>query len=268
MQKLPIELMETLTTNKKLRNQIANAIKQCDKNGHFKFFKTVSYPLSYIVTQEQINTARKAKEEAVNKLLSTKHSSITFIDMGANFINEPGYLNSHRMRCYFTNNVGKHYFLEVGTALNKKEMRIDFAIDMDLKLECETLRNETFAKYLEAKNSLNYAFIRTATKEQISTAKQEIDKALEENRKASGQPYYNFKGLERRTGTPYTEESLLKLINEEFDCSFTSIEIDLYDLSPDETKIINVSDLLIINKNAKTKTNPVVDNKQSQLELF
>jgi hypothetical protein len=46
--------------------------------------------------------------------------------------------------------------------------------------------------------------------------------------------FYNWKGLERRGGGQYTKENILKMVNEEFDCKFTEMEVDNFTLTTDD----------------------------------
>ena len=243
MQNLPQELMETLHTDKKLRNEIASAIRCYTKDSVFKHHKTVSFPKEYLVTPEQIEFAKEIKESERLRLIEEKknNNSITFINMGGTFESDPGFLNYHRMRAYFTNKNGRKFFIEVGSHLDKKFMRVDFSVDKDLEKTHMDLQEKTFDAYCEAKNKLNSTFIRNKTAEEVQELNENVSRLLEENRKAHGQPYYNYKNLEHKTKISYTESDLLDLINTNFDCNFQSVEVDRFDLNPDDTKIINIS---------------------------
>jgi len=46
--------------------------------------------------------------------------------------------------------------------------------------------------------------------------------------------FYNYLGLERNQWPKYSLSAILKLVNENFECKFTEIEIDNFTLSPDE----------------------------------
>jgi hypothetical protein len=64
-----------------------------------------------------------------------------------------------------------------------------------------------------------------------------IDVDLQKRRESEKpyiQDYYNYNGLERNANPIYTKESLLSLVNRQFDCNFSEIIIDNYNLSPDD----------------------------------
>lgn len=242
IQELPIDLIETLETNKELRNSIASAHRCYTKDFTFKYYKALYYPIDYIVTEQQIEFARQIKEKAIQEALKQNKGIITFINMAMSFKNEIGYIDSYRMRCYFYNNYGKQFFLEVGVSLDKKIMRIDHAIDKDMELEWSTKQINTFRAYKEANKKKNYISLKTSTEEELREINKEIDLCKAEYMKYSNkQPYNNYKGLERNNTNvlEYTNDCLLNLINNEFDCSFKELRIDHYDLSPNHTKLIN-----------------------------
>ena len=70
-----------------------------------------------------------------------------------------------------------------------------------------------------------------------------IDHAIDETKRelidagkqSSGEWINNFNGLERREHMPkYTLTNLLNLVNKEFGCKFTSIEVDNYTLNTND----------------------------------
>jgi len=143
----------------RLRNAVAYAHAFCDKNGNKLGMKALYYPIEYIVTDEQINEAKKEIERAKAEILKTSNDVFILIGMGMNYSEryEDDVCN-HRVRAYFTNKDGKKYFIELGTGIGES-MRIDHAIDIDKQEEEEnkSIKSCNNFKDLERqKNVLKY----------------------------------------------------------------------------------------------------------------
>jgi len=180
------EKFNEIYTVEKFRNQVATAHKcyTAFPNSEFKHYKTCSYPTEYIVTEEQIEIAQKLKQEAKQEAIKNIKDKLVFVAMGSDY--EARYdddICNYRVRTHFINKAGYKCFIEVGTARNPEEMRIDHAI---INYESENEKN-------------------------------------------------NYNGLERRDSNPkYTLQNLLRLVNTEFNCNFSEIEVDKYNLSPSD----------------------------------
>jgi hypothetical protein len=186
------EKLQGIYTDKKLRNEVAYAhgCYSAFPNSQFKHFSTCSYPVSYIVTEKQIELAKLEVERSKKETQERYKNSLLFVGMGMTYKTDT-YIGNHRIRTEFINKDGRKFFVEFGTAVNKEYTRCDFAIDGGVDSD----------KY-------NYAGLEKAAKTEHSICR-------------------------------YTPENILKLVNDTFDCKFTEIFIDNYDLSTDDITCVS-----------------------------
>lgn len=219
-QEMTAEEFKGIYTNEKLRNEVANAHGCYGSDKNFKYYGTCTYPnnMRRAVSREQIEEARRLKEVARWETLKKNRNSLLFVGMGMNY--DPRYegdVCNHRIRTEFLNDSGQLIFVEFGTGRGE-EMRCDHSIDRNLERKYDEKR----AYY----SKLQY---------QLKTnggSMSELQEIRQEFRKWSAQPFYNHKGLERRSSMPkYTNENVLKLVNETFGCSFKKMVVDHYNLS-------------------------------------
>lgn len=209
---------QEIYTNEKFRNEVAHACKNCDKYGQFKYYKTASYPKSWIVTPEQIELAKAEKERSkAEKIANLQKGALVFVGMGMDYESRfDGDICNHRIRTEFKNKVGHRFFIEVGTGRGNN-MRCDHAIDRDLEDQYETKLNEIFEK------------LKTVKEGSV-----EWHGLMSERGKYMEQPYNNYRDVERMTIGVYSQLSLLGLINEKFDCDYTDVVVDEYTLTTDD----------------------------------
>ena len=186
------EKLQDIYTNKKFRNEVAyaHACYTAYPSNQFKYRQTCSYPVRWIVTDEQIALANKELERSKAETKERYQNSLLFVGMGMTYETDTD-IGNHRIRTEFVNKDGRKFFVEFGTAVNKEYTRCDFAIDGGV----------------------------------------DGDK-------------YNYAGLEKAARTEhgicrYTPENILKLVNDTFDCNFTEIFIDNYDLSTDDITCVS-----------------------------
>ncbi len=169
------EKFKEIYTSEQFRNQVAYAHQHCNSNGVFIEFITCSYPVTYIVTPEQIEEAKKECERAKIERINGIGNKLVFVGMGMDYL--PRYEGdpaNHRIRTEFKNIHGNEFFIEVGTN-GPENMRIDFAIDrtMQKKLNDEVNKQSQFYNYHGLERSKN---IYTYTKERIlSLVNREFD---------------------------------------------------------------------------------------------
>ncbi len=194
------EKLQNIYTDEQFRNQVANAHKCLTSNSVFKHMQTCSYPITYIVTEEQIALAKSEKLRGKMKALESIGNKLVFVGMGMTYDIKPNEelemyddIGNHRIRTEFVNDKGNQYFLEFSkSARRPTEAHIDFAIDRTKQIQL----NDSYHRQGE---------------------------------------FYNYKGLERNlTGVFYSKHSIINLVNRHFDCSFSVMEIDNYNLSPDD----------------------------------
>lgn len=177
------EKLQEIYTDKKLRNAVAFA-HECwtaCPNSHFDYKKALCWPVSYIVTDEQIELAKKELERSKKETQEKYKNSLLFIGMGMTYETDK-YIGNHRIRTEFLNKHGHRFFVEFGTALNPENTRCDYSIDKDGK----------------------------------------------------DGDIYNYANLERHNNKngicDYTPKAVLAMVNRIFDCNFSEIFIDNYDL--------------------------------------
>lgn len=205
-------------TDEEFRNDVAFAHGVADKNGNNKYRKTCSYPIEYIVTEEQIAEAEKERLRAKKQTVKDNKGKLMFVGMGMTY--EPRYEDdvcNHRIRTSFVNAEGKMYFIELGTG-NGHQMRCDHSVDRDLEYEYE----EMAAKLRKERES-------------VKKYSDEWDELCLQIDKYTTQVYYNYKGLEHMRDMPkYTLQNVLNLVNKYFNCNFKEIVIDNYNVCTDD----------------------------------
>lgn len=214
------ERLQDIYTNDQFRNEVASAHTCRSAKGEDLGFKTCSHPINYKVTEEQIKEAKKEQAKAKKEAIENVKNKLVFVAMGSSY--EPRYKDdvcNHRIRTSFLNAEGKKYFIEFGRG-RENEIRIDHAIDKDLQnhynIKLDKVRDE-----IQKRGGFN-AVPRTGI-------------LMSDYTKYQGQPYYNFRGLERMPITEaYTLQNLLTIVNENFNCNFKDIEVDNYNLSSDD----------------------------------
>lgn len=193
---LTAEKFADIYTDEEFRNQVAFAHWRAKSNGEKICQITCSYPVTWIVTPEQIAEAEAERIRAKRQTIKDNAGKLIFVGMGMTY--EPRYEDdvcNYRVRTEFQNPEGVRFFIEFGTGgwLAPESLRIDFAI------------NRTLEKQYEAAGS---------------------DKQGE---------YYNWRDLERKPPVlRYTKDNLRKIVNRYFDCHFSEVVIDNYNTSTDD----------------------------------
>lgn len=194
------EKFAEIYTDEKLRNEVAFA--HGFTRGAAQGRKTCSYPDEYIVTDEQIKEAQAERERAKKRTIETNKGNLLFTGMG--MVYEPrfdGDICNHRIRAEFSNAHGRRFFLEIGTAYytrNCESFRVDHAIDR--------------------------------------TRQQELNDAIDKQGE-----FYNYRGLEVKRPMDrhamllrYDHDTVLKFVNDNFNCHFKAVVIDNYNVSTDD----------------------------------
>ena len=186
------EKLQEIYTDKKFRNQVAyaHACYSAAPNSQFKYRETCSYPVRWIVTDEQIELAKKEFERSQKETQEKYKNSLLFIGMGMTYDTDTD-IGNYRIRTEFINKHGKKFFVEFGTAVNKEYTRCDHSIEGGINSDIN-----------------NYAGLEKAAKTEYSICR-------------------------------YTPEAILNLVNATFDCNFTEIVIDNYDLTTDDITCVS-----------------------------
>jgi len=151
----PIEItaekFNEIYSSEKFRNEVANAHGHLDSQSNFKYKATCSYPTSYIVNDDQIESAKKLWSEAKEKTLKKHFNDLLFCSMGMDY--KPRYeddICNFRIRTEFINDLGQQFFVEV-SAWDKIDMHVDFAIDRTTQYKIDPNGNKDQSQYYNYK---------------------------------------------------------------------------------------------------------------------
>lgn len=188
------EKMKEIYIDERFRNAVAWAGECNNQYGEFKRFKALSYPLEYIVTEEQKKEAQNEYERAkAAKIKSIKRGTIVFTGMGMIYKKRfDGDICNHRIRSYFKNSKGHRFFLEFCAKSNDEGFYCTGSEDME--------REENEKKGIRANEPYHHS------------------KQLER------------KNFTQR----FSEKNLLCIINRSFDCKYERLEVDNYTLRGDD----------------------------------
>ncbi len=213
------EKFQEIYSNEEFRNQVAFASNCMDKYEKHVNYKTNSYPVEYIVSEDQIKKASEERERAKKEKISNmKAGELVFVGMGITYKEcFPGDVCNHRIRTEFKNKTGHHYFVEILSS-ERKYFCFDYSIDRDLEKEYYIKIREAYNKRAECERGTE-AYI-------------ECDNDI---MKYSEEPYnYAFNLGHNRINLDYTLDNILKIINETFDCDYKTASVDQYTLRCDD----------------------------------
>lgn len=217
---LTTDKLKEIYKDEQLRNQVAFAHGSHSADGKLIQKITCSYPITYIVTNEQIQEAETERQRAKKQAIKDNSGKLVFVGMGCDYAAryEDDVCN-HRVRTEIINPEGRKFFIEVG-AWGDEAMRIDFVIDRDQENEYEQ-KQWFYYDQIKANGGFNKVG--------------QNDPLMVEYKKYQQQPYYWFKREQWKDIKPkYTMQNVLNLVNTLFDCKFTEIIIDNYNLSTDD----------------------------------
>lgn len=150
LQVLTEEKFLEIYNNEKLRNAVATAHKCYDSKGNFLYRKALMFPISYRVTNEQVEAANSELNKAKEKAKVENIGKLVLIGMGMEYPERyPDDVCNHRVRGEFLNKYCKKYFIEFGTGRKEGEMRVDHSIDRDLE---EQTKDSSKQPYNNCKN--------------------------------------------------------------------------------------------------------------------
>jgi len=136
IEKITPEKFQEIYTDEKFRNGVKNAGKNYDIHGKFKYYLTCSYPVRYIVTQEQVKEAQEELTRAKEKKLSElQKGTLLFIGMGSTYKEKyPDDACNYRIRSYFKNTQGRYFLVEFSKS-NDELFYCSECDDLDLEKE-------------------------------------------------------------------------------------------------------------------------------------
>jgi len=215
----PSELLSQLGTNERLTREVNYSHGCSNSNGHHLHFCTMYDGKRYKTTQEQKDKAAKLYALNVQKAVENVGNKLVFVGMGMDYTARyDDDVCNHRIRTEIINPKGRKFFIEVGTWGNER-MRIDFVIDRDLEIHYEK-------KQIEFRDQINAngGFSKVAHSSPLYV----------NYKKYQEQPYYWYKkDVWHDLNVKYTNQNVIDLVNNLFDCHFTEIEIDYNHLTTD-----------------------------------
>lgn len=124
------EKFKDIYTDEKFRNEVAYAHQCMNSQGKFKHHKTCSYPIDYIVTEEQIRLAEEERQKGKKLAIEKAKNKLVFIGMGSSYAPRfEGDVCNHRIRTEFTNMHGNRFFIEICRASRNEDLHITHSID-------------------------------------------------------------------------------------------------------------------------------------------
>ncbi len=131
--RLTDEKFNEIYSNENFRNSVAFAHGYCNAGGELINRQTCSYPVRYIVTDAQIEKAKKELKRAKQETFEKHFNDLLFVGMGMEYpARYEDDVCNHRIRTEFLNKDGKQFFVEFGTGRGE-EMRVDYSVDRDLE---------------------------------------------------------------------------------------------------------------------------------------
>lgn len=130
---LDADTFQQIYTDKRLRNAVAYAhgcYTSHETGTKFKHRLALYYPISYIVTEEQIEAAKVEIQASMMRTKEEHAGKLILVGMGM-VLNEKDYFGNHRARGCFINDAGEKCFVEVMNSKRKdaaeRSIWFDFA---------------------------------------------------------------------------------------------------------------------------------------------
>ena len=209
------EIFRQLIKEDKWIREIAHAVEGVRYNGNVKehlYWRTVSYPDEYYVTEAQISEAKKHYQRRHDEeMANLKKGELAFVCMGSMYSpkKENG-VGCYRIRCEFKNINGNHYFIEFSLSGRGDEMYyIDFSIDRDRQAEYEKAHLQWWQKNkdLPLRKRENFNF---------------------------NEGCHCACGVGRNMEVSATFPDILDFVNRHYKCNYKSVKLFEYFISPDE----------------------------------
>lgn len=174
-----------------------------DKYGRFAFLRTVTYPIEYIITDDQVATAKAVHAQRKKTILGNiVPGMLVFGAMGGNFQTEkPDQIGNWRIRSNFVADDGKRYMIEFSPAVTRTGFRVSAAIDYEAEQEYYRLEREV-AEWNSTHLPAN------------------------QHKPWPPQTCYNPFGVKDTfVDKDFTFTNVLEFVNERFGCSYTSCSL-------------------------------------------
>lgn len=130
------EKFRELIADDKWIHNIANPVGCCDTNIRFKHYRTCSYPVEYIISEEQIAMAKVLQEKRKKECLeSIRPGELVFVSMGMDCPAQEGEIGNHRIRSIFRDKGGRSYLIEFCRSASAKDNAYTVSECIDRGLE-------------------------------------------------------------------------------------------------------------------------------------
>lgn len=189
------EKFKEIYTDDRFLHDCAFPVDCCNARGFHTHYRTCTYPIEYIITEEQIAIAKVEFARRRQAFLDGyKKGTLVLVCMGMDYPSKyPDGIGNHRVRGEFKNSGGRHFFVEFIRSANfgKKDnteevFYCDYSIDRDAE---------------KAGRSCQNAF----------------------NLERGG-----------RSINPYTKQRVLDLVNSTFGCNYRELVLDGWLISTDD----------------------------------
>lgn len=178
-------------------DRIADPVKCYDENRNFLHLHTVTYPIEYIVTEQQMQVAKERAEQRKQELIEgVKPGELVFVSMGCDYSSEmPDAVGNERIRCRFIDGKGRTLFIELCHAAMTEDFYVNAVVDIQLE---EQYRRDYWEVVEHNKKTLN-----------------------RNDYKPIPSVYYRLH-IDYNKYIPGTWKSILQFINDNFHCNYTS----------------------------------------------
>ena len=227
----PDFVREEIMRNPEFAKIVSNPVKVHDKYGKFNRYESLTYPIRYTLTEEDIKLGTQVHEKNKKEFISKIKNELVLIKMGADYTDEyaqvPGDIRNHRVRAYVMNPEGERFFIEFSSGVDRSEMLVTGMCDIDLKKHfddgLESTLNQIKSRYGKAWPHSDHGLMR------------QRDHSLQ-------QPYYWYKKeYWHNRKWPFTSNKILMVVNNLFDCKFKEVIVDglyvdygTYSVSPNQ----------------------------------
>lgn len=164
------EKFQEIYTDDRFLHDCAFPVDCCDARGFHKFYRTCTYPIEYIITEEQIAVAKvefaRRKQAFIDNY---KKGTLVLVCMGGVYQSIfPDGIGNHRVRGDFKNSKGHHYFIEFCRGISKLVENFHCTFSVDMEMEDDGMRNYNIFD-LQRRNFGDMPFTKSALLEIVNS---------------------------------------------------------------------------------------------------
>lgn len=141
--KLSDEKFNEIYTDDRFLHDCAFPVDCCDSRGFHKYYRTCTYPIEYIITEEQIAAAKVEFARRKQAFLDGyRKGTLVLVCMGMDYESQhPDGIGNHRVRGDFKNSEGHHYFVEFCRGISKWDENFHCTFSVDMEMEDDGMHN-------------------------------------------------------------------------------------------------------------------------------